>query len=160
MKLLVDKKYKLEKFPGKGGWTYARVPEVLKSDDNPFGWVKVMGSIDGVEIRHFHLMPMGDGTLMLSVKADIRKKIRKEAGDQVHIILYPETGALEIPGEMQLCLKDEPAAHSFFFQLSEGEQKFYVQWIYAAKKEETRASRLATAIGKLAKRLKFHDKMQ
>lgn len=114
MKPLVDKKYKLEKFPGKGGWTYARVPEVLKSNANPFGWVKVMGSIDGVEIRHFHLMPMGDGTLMLPVKADIRKKIKKEAGDEVHIVLYPETGELEIPGEMQLCLKDEPAAHSFF----------------------------------------------
>lgn len=160
MNPLVDKIFTLEKFPGKGGWTYARVPEVLKSDTNPFGWVKVMGSIDGVEIRHFHLMPMGDGTLMLPVKADIRKKIRKEAGDTIRVILYPETGVLEVPGEMQLCLKDEPAAHSFFYQLSEGEQKFYVQWIYGAKKEETRADRLAKAIDKLARRLKFHEKMQ
>ncbi len=105
-------------------------------------------------------MPMGDGTLMLPVKADIRKKIRKEAGDRVHIILYPETGVLEIPGEMQLCLKDEPVAHSFFYKLSEGEQKFYVQWIYGAKKDDTRANRLAMAIDKLAKGLKFYDKVQ
>lgn len=27
---LVDKEYLLEKFPGKGGWTYALIPEILQ----------------------------------------------------------------------------------------------------------------------------------
>jgi hypothetical protein len=27
-KPLVNKKYKLQKFPGKGGWTYAMIPEI------------------------------------------------------------------------------------------------------------------------------------
>ncbi len=118
-----------------------------------------MGSIDGVALRHYHLIPMGDGTLMLPVKAEIRKKIKKEAGDTVRVVLYRETEALEIPGEMQICLRDEPAAHAFFYRLAEGEQKYYIQWIYSAKKEETKANRMALAIGKLAKRLKFHDKL-
>jgi len=28
-KPLVNRKYLLEKYPGKGGWTYAAIPEVL-----------------------------------------------------------------------------------------------------------------------------------
>ena len=43
---LVNGKYLLEKFPGKGGWTFAAIPEVLQNKNNPFCWVKVKGSID------------------------------------------------------------------------------------------------------------------
>jgi len=86
-KPLVNKKYLLEKFPGKGGWTFAAIPEIMPDKNAPFSWVKVKGSIDGVEIDKYHLMPSGKGTLFLSVKADIRKKINKQAGDYVHVIL-------------------------------------------------------------------------
>jgi hypothetical protein len=79
-KPLVDKKYLLEKFPCKGGWTFTEIPETLPDKNSPFSWVKVKGSIDGFEIGNYHLMPSGKGTLFLSVKADIRKKIKKEAG--------------------------------------------------------------------------------
>ncbi len=45
MKPLVDKKYVLEKISGKGGWTFARIPEILQDKKSPFGWVKVRGTI-------------------------------------------------------------------------------------------------------------------
>ena len=45
-KPLVNKEYILEKFPGKGGWTFASIPEVLQNKNTPFGWVKVKGTID------------------------------------------------------------------------------------------------------------------
>ena len=51
MKPLVDKKYLLEKFSGKGGWTFARIPEILQNKNAPFGWVKVRGTIDGYKIK-------------------------------------------------------------------------------------------------------------
>jgi hypothetical protein len=41
----------------------------------------VRGTIDDFEIRKYHLMPMGNGKFFLPVKAEIRKKIKKEAGD-------------------------------------------------------------------------------
>jgi hypothetical protein len=158
MKPLVDKKYRLEKFPGKGGWTYVRLPDNLKDTKSPFGWKKVKGTIDGYEIRKYHLMPMGDGKVMLPVKAEIRKQIEKNEGDLVHIILYPDDEPLEVPEEMLLCLEDEPAALKFFKSLSESEQKFYIQWIYSAKKEETKIDRLAKSINKLARGMKLYDK--
>ena len=158
MKPLVNKKYVLEKFPGKGGWTFARIPELPQDKKAPFGWRKVKGSIDGFEISKYHLMPMGDGKLFLPVKAEIRKKIKKTVGDLVHIILYHDNEPLIVPDEMLLCIEDEPAALTFFNKLSEGEQKYYIQWVYSAKKEETKVDRLAKTINRLAKGLKMYDK--
>lgn len=158
MKPLVNKKYLLERFQGKGGWTFAQIPEVVKDKKAPFGWVKVRGTIDGYEIKKYHLMPMGNGNLFLPVKAEIRKQIKKREGDYVHVILYPDREPLEVPEEMLLCLNDEPVALKFFNSLSESEQKFYIQWIYSAKKEETKITRLAQTIIKLSKGLKFYEK--
>ena len=87
MKPLIDKKCILERFPGKGGWTYARIPEIKKNKANPFGWVKVRGTIDGYEIKKYHLMPMGNGKLFLPVKAEIRKKKSIAIGENIDVML-------------------------------------------------------------------------
>ena len=50
-KPLVDKEYLLEKFPGKGGWTFTFIPEIPPDKHSPFGFFKVRGSIDGYEIK-------------------------------------------------------------------------------------------------------------
>lgn len=155
---LVDNDYLLEKFPGKGGWTYTTVPEIPPDKKAWFNWVKVRGSIDGYEIKSYHLMPMGNGLLFLPVKAEIRKKIRKEAGDTVHVILFADNSALEIPENLRLCLEDEPEARRFFEQLSEYEQSAYIKWITSAKREETQIERLAKTINRLVLRLKFGEK--
>jgi Uncharacterized protein conserved in bacteria len=157
---LINDVYLLEKFSGKGGWTYARIPEVRAKKNTPFGWKKVKGSIDGYEIRQFHLMPMGNGILMLPVKADIRKKIGKKAGDKVHVVLYADNDAIEVPAELQQCLDDEPAALRFFNKLSDSEKRYYIQWVYTAKREETRISRLAKTINRLVAGLKMYDKAE
>jgi len=159
MKPLVNKKYKLEKFPGKGGWTFARIPEIIKNKNKPFGWVKVRGTIDGYEIKKYSLMPMGDGTLFLAVRAEIRKKINKNRGDVVHVVLYPDDTPLDVPAEMMMCLQDEPRALKFFKSISESEQKLYIDWIYSAKKEETKVSRMVETINRLSSRLKKHDRL-
>lgn len=158
MKPLINKKYILERFDGKGGWTFARIPEIPQDKHAHFGWVKVRGTIDGYEIRKYHLMPMGNGKLFLPVKAEIRKKIKKDVGDKVHIILYPDNEPLAVPEEMLLCLRDEPQALSYFNSLSESEQKFYIEYIYSAKKEETKIDRMAKSINRLQRGLKLYEK--
>lgn len=158
MKPLVNKKYILERFPGKGGWTFARIPEITQEKKAHFGWVKVKGTIDGYAISKYHLMPIGNGNLFLPVKAEIRKKINKKEGDKVHVVLYLDNEPLVVPEEMLLCLRDEPLALKFFNSLSESEQKFYIQWIYSAKKEDTKVDRMVKTINRLAKGLKLSDK--
>lgn len=151
-KPLVNKRYLLEKYPGKGGWTYVSIPEVLRDKSTPFGWVKVKGFIDTFEIKNYRLMPMGNGKLFLPVKAEIRKKINKHAGDWVKIILYADSSSLEIPEDILVCLKDEPEAYKTFLSYTEGQQKAYVDWINSAKKEETKVNRIAITINRLLKK--------
>ncbi len=156
-KPLIDKKYLLEKFPGKGGWTYAVIPEVLQDKHAHFGWVKVKGFIDDFELKSYRLMPMGNGMLFLPVRAEIRKKIGKKEGDWVHVKLFADNDALEIPKELMLCLEDEPQALKNFLTYTESEQKAYIDWILGAKKEETKIERMAETVNKVLKGLKFRD---
>jgi bifunctional DNA-binding transcriptional regulator/antitoxin component of YhaV-PrlF toxin-antitoxin module len=157
-KPLVNQTYLLEKYPGKGGWTYAAIPEVLQDKKAHFGWVKVKGSIDGYELKNYRLMPMGNGRLFLPVKAEIRKKLGKSAGDRVHIILYPDHDPLEIPRDFLSCLEDEPAAYKNFMNLNESEQKAYVDWIYSSKKTESRVERIVKSIEKITKGRRLSEK--
>ncbi|WP_423129795.1 YdeI/OmpD-associated family protein [Gaoshiqia sp. Z1-71] len=151
-KPLVNNKYILEKFPGKGGWTYAAIPEIRPDKKAPFGWIKVKGQIDGFAIKSYHLMPMGNGQLFLPVKAEIRKKIGKKEGDRVHVVLYRDTTPVEIPEELLTCLRDEPEAYEAFLSCTDGEKKAVVDWIYSAKQEGTKVERIAKTINKLANR--------
>jgi hypothetical protein len=155
--MLVDKDYLLEKFPGKGGWTYALIPEIMPDKNAPFSWVKVKGSIDGVEISKYHLMPSGKGALFLSVRADIRKKINKQAGDYVHVILELDNEPLEVPEELLLCLQDDPETFRFFNSLNEIERHNYVKWIYSAKTDKTKVERIAKTLIRLSKGQKYAD---
>lgn len=146
---LVNKQYQLQRMPGKGGWTYVVISEIRQDIKRKFGMVKVKGRIDGYELMGYNLMPMGTGALFLPVKAEIRKKIRKEEGDWVTIVLYADESALAIPEELLDCLKDEPQAYANFQKLAESAQKEYRDWVYSAKKDETKVARIAKMIDML-----------
>ncbi len=143
MKPLVNKTIILEKFPGKGGWTYGRLPGVKPDPHAHFGWIKVRGFIDDFEIRQYHLMPIGNGELFLPVRAEIRKKIRKSVGDKVKVVLYRDVEDVYIPEELRDCIDLEPSSKKAFEKLGIDEKKEIIRWIYSLKNEENRANRIA-----------------
>ena len=55
-KAAVDRECLLKKWPGKGGWTYAEIPEIPQDRKAPFGWVTVKGWIDDYELK----LPIAD----------------------------------------------------------------------------------------------------
>ena len=147
--LLVDKDYLLEKFQGKGGWTFARIPEIQTNEKTPFGWVRVSGFIDDFEIKSYNLQSMGNSKLFLPVKAEIRKKIKKKEGDYVRVILYEDNLPVEITEELKLCLLDEPKVLETFLSYTNAEQKTIIEWIYLAKTDQIKVKRIADTIEKI-----------
>lgn len=67
---------------GPGAWTYAIVPSSAEVFGRR-GPVKTHGTVDGEPVA-VTLLPMGDGTHMLPVRAAVRAAIGKSAGDRVH----------------------------------------------------------------------------
>lgn len=154
-KALVDKEYVLQKMGGKGGWTYAEVPEILQSKERPFGWVRVKGFIDSYEIKNYNLMPMGNGKLFLPVKAEIRKAIKKQQGDSVRIQLYADNLPTEVPEELKKCFKNEPMLLERFLTYSDKDQRDFIEWIYSAKTDEIKIVRINKAIDLINSGKKF-----
>ena len=154
--LLIDGEYLLQKMPGKGGWTYVVLPPVPKEKVGHFGLVKIKGTIDTYEIKGAHLMPMKSKERFLPVKAEIRKKIGKQAGDYVWIKLSIDDSVFEIPQELIECLQLEPGAYETFLTYKPGEQKLFIDWIYSAKREETKADRIAKTLIKIEKGEKLY----
>jgi Bacteriocin-protection, YdeI or OmpD-Associated/Domain of unknown function (DUF1905) len=157
---IVNQQFMLNKMNMKGGWTYVEFPNIPKHLKLPFGWVTVRGTIDGYEIKQFKLWTMASGNMFMPVKAAIRKKIKKEEGDLVHIILYQDDSPLVIPDEFLVCLMESPKAHSVFESFSETSKKHYIDWIYDAKSLETRVNRIAKTMEKLELGLKLHQTIE
>jgi hypothetical protein len=159
-KPIVDHQFCLKKMDMKGGWTYIEIEGLPKALKQRFGWIPVKGKIDDFDIKQFKLWGMSNGNTFMPVKAEIRKKIKKQEGDWVHVTLYYDDSPLEIPEEFLVCLMDSPKANAFFESMNDSSKKHYIDWIYASKTLETRVNRIAKAIEKMEMGLKVYQPME
>ncbi len=153
---------KLEQFREQGektGWTYLEVPAELAIQLQPGSKksLRVKGMIDAHPIKGVSLLPMGGGNFILAVNAEMRKKIRKQKGAAVQVKLEVDSQEFSIPGFIQECLNDEPAAKHFFSSLPKGHQRYFVKWIESAKTETTRTRRLARMVTALARKMGYME---
>jgi len=134
---------------GGGGGAFVRFPWDLKQEFGKANLVPVRVDWEG-EAYHGSLANMGTGPLLVVLKS-IREKIGKQPGDTVHVKLWHDTAprTVETPEDLALALADQPAAQATWDRLSNSHRREYVRWITEAKKAETRASRVAKALGLL-----------
>ena len=149
MEQIIEGEFFLERFQGKGGWTYIRIPIDILPSGKAFGMFKVSGKIDDFEFEGKHLMPMGNGFLFMPISKPIRQAIGKEEGDKVIFKLYRDEIPTSIPEELIACLEDDPGKLPLFMKLSDAVQKQWIEYIYSANSDESKADRIVKLLFEL-----------
>ncbi|MDN3203899.1 YdeI/OmpD-associated family protein [Algoriphagus sediminis] len=149
MELILEGEIYLERFSGKGGWTYVPLKKESFNGVESFGMLKVSGQIDGYKFDNKNLMPKGDGTLFLPVAKAIRNEIQKEAGELVYIKLFKRSIPKDVPDEVIACLKDVPGKYERFMKLSQKKQKEWVKFIYEKDSINSMTKRILRLIDEL-----------
>ncbi|WP_187174559.1 DUF1905 domain-containing protein [Algoriphagus sp. AK58] len=142
MQLLIEGQFYLERFTGKGGWTFIRLPIAQLGARNHFGMLRVSGSIDSYEFEDKTLMPMGDGFLFLPISREIRTKIKKEEGEKALLRLYRKGIPDQLTDELKDCLLDDPGKLNLFLSLQISQQQEWLEKIYLSASEEQKAERI------------------
>jgi hypothetical protein len=148
---LIEGSFLMEKFPGKGGRTYIALPEIMPNKNNASGRIRVKGTIDGFAIKQYHLMPSRNGQLFMPIKTIIRKSIKKQMGDWVKVVLYPDISMVEVPEELLVCFRMDDSVYQKFLRSSEGLKKEIIDWIYEVKTDTTKVNRIAKAMERISK---------
>lgn len=149
----------IKKFKGKlvatgGGGVFLRVPYDVEKEYKKKNMIPVKVTYDG-EPYQGSIANMGDGHCLIVVKA-IREKIGKQPGDFVDVTVVHDTEPrkVEIPADIKSLLNKNKNEKKYFESLAFSHQKEYVNWITAAKREETRQARLEKMIGMLKEKKK------
>lgn len=155
----------IEKFEKKGektGWTYLNFPyekaiKIHKSDKKSF---YVKGKIDQAEIKNLAVLPMGEGDYIITLNAELRKKIGKSKGMKVVLEIEKDTSEFSPDNDFLDCLKDDLKAFNYFKELPLSHQRYFSKWIESAKTEETKARRIAKTLSALARRMNYAEMMR
>ncbi|WP_428668324.1 YdeI/OmpD-associated family protein [Runella sp.] len=148
---MVSFKALLQKFDKKGektGWTYFEIPTHIANELNPNVRTsyRVKGKLDDHVIKLTALIPMGEGSFIIPVNADMRRGIRKKEGASIEVELEIDTDPLPQSADMLACLEDEPIALAYFNKLPVSHQNYYSKWIESAKTIETKTKRISMMI--------------
>ena len=152
---LVQGRFPVERFPGKGGWTYVLLPPLAFRQNLPFGWVVVDGVIDDVRLRQVKLMGMGmgggGGRHFLALNAALRKRLKKGPGDEVTLRLEESVTTAELPNELLACFAEAPKkAYTNWLALPATTRKRHLDRIYAIADLDRRAERIVVLLDSLS----------
>ncbi|MFN8342993.1 MAG: YdeI/OmpD-associated family protein [Cyclobacteriaceae bacterium] len=149
---------KFDKQGEKTGWSYIHLTAAqarqLKDSKVSF---RVKGKLDSLAIRQVALLPMGKGDFIIPLNGDMRKQLRKEAGDTVKVSLQYDKEEFKLNADLMLCLEDEPASLKFFQSLPGSHQRYFSKWIDSAKSESTKAKRIAMALNAFSRKKGFAE---
>src|SRR6201985_2284527 len=100
----------------KTGWRYIDIPadiaQQLKPDNKKS--FRVRGMLDGFAVRGMALMPMGEGSFIMALKAEVRKGVHKNAGAMLQVKIEEDKDfKIEMPDDLQERFDFEPAAFEF-----------------------------------------------
>ncbi|MBK8258770.1 MAG: DUF1905 domain-containing protein [Polyangiaceae bacterium] len=103
------------------------------------------------------LAKMGGECAMVLARKDVLAQLKKKAGDKVHVRVELDAAPREheLPEDAANAVKANVAAAAGWAALSPSCKREYVMWITEAKRPETRAKRVAQAVGMIAAKKKL-----
>lgn len=152
----------IERFENKGektGWTYieisARQAEMLFPGNKKT--FRVKGKLDEYSFEGLALLPMGEGNFILPLNGEIRKKTGKGEGGVISVSMERDLKEKPLSPDLINCLEDDPVAGTFFYSLTKGHQRYFSNWIDAAKTDDTKAKRITQALNALGMGLNYAE---
>jgi hypothetical protein len=153
---------KIHKYSSKGektSWTFVDMPiDVLSKlklkNRREF---RIKGSIDDVKIQRLACYPIKNGTYIIALNAELRKKLQKKDGDTVSIKFTIDTSGALKSKELLVCLKEESEAQKQFDSLSIANQNYFHHYINSAKTSATKTKRIVEVIDAMYKKLNYGE---
>lgn len=107
---------------------------------------KVCVTVNGVTLRT--TVAVYGGVSYIGFRKEIRDAAGIEIGKTITVTIEPDTAPriVDVPADLQRALAKNAAARKMFESLSFSHRKEHAQWVASAKKEETRARRVARVI--------------
>ncbi len=130
--------------------TFAGFPYDVRAEFGTGGSVRINCWIDGVH-KTGSLVPIGNGEHAIHIRKEILKKIGKQEGDEVQMLVEEDLSprVLEIPDDFQWLLDEDPDLKAKFNELAFSYKAGIIEYINQAKRPETRAQRIADFIQRI-----------
>ncbi|HEY0245760.1 MAG TPA: YdeI/OmpD-associated family protein [Mucilaginibacter sp.] len=145
----------------KTGWSYITIPADIAQQLKPGNKksFRVRGLLDGFAVKGMALMPMGGGSFIMALKAEVRKGIHKNAGAMLQVRIEEDTNyKIEIPDDLKECFDfEEPEASEFFNSLAKSHREYFIKWIDSAKTNETRAKRIINTVNAMLRKWSYSE---
>ena len=146
----------------KTGWTYIEIPADIADKLKPGNKrsFRVKGTLDKYKIKGIALIPMGGGSFILTMNADLRKGTGKKQGAMIDVGLEEDLEGFHFNNDFMTCLSDDPQAEAYFKSLTGSHQRYFSKWIDQAKTEETKIKRIAQAVTALGKKQGYPEMLR
>jgi hypothetical protein len=109
----------------------------------------VAGTLNGTPFRG--RLSVYGGVTYLGLSREVRDAAGIEVGDAVDVVLDRDEAPreVEVPPALRSALEHDAAARAAFDRLAFTHRREYARWIAEAKRDETRARRVAKALAML-----------
>ena len=134
------------------GWTFITMPKSASKKLPKRGRIAVQGTINGFAFKT-SAFPDGDGSHQFMVNGTMRAGAKAAVGDTATFIIEPasDTVEFEITEDLSAALKKSAKASAQWEKITPKAKAEWTNWITSSKKEETRTTRVAKTIERLAK---------
>lgn len=140
-------KTRLESMGEGDAWTVFRMPFSVEEVFGTRARVPVKGTINGFPFRS-SLFPMGEGRHFMMVNKEMWEGAKIQEGRAVQVVLQKDTDVrtVKVPRDLKTALFQNKTARNLFEKLSYIHKKEFIRWVESAKRPETRARRIRSAV--------------